>query len=70
MGTRYLRTAPFGQPPLGSSPDANEPLNPGRYQYCAASSMGYYDTVIDPWTLIWIDELNLNWTYLWINASA
>ena len=57
MGTRNLRTAPFGQPPKGNRGTENEVLNPGRYQYCAASSMGYYNSVVDPWTLIWIDEL-------------
>ena len=57
MGTKTIRTAPFGQPPGGHRGTENEPFNPGRYQYGAASSMGYYDTVFDPWTLIWVDEL-------------
>ncbi len=57
MGTKNIRTAPFGQPPKGHNGKENEVLNPGRFQYGAASSMGYYDTVFDPWTLIWIDEL-------------
>ena len=57
MGSRTVRTASFGQPPKGHKGHENEVLNPGRYQYCAASSMGYYDTVFDPWSLVWIDEL-------------
>ena len=57
MSSRIIRTAQFGQPPSGHSGHENEVLNPGRFQYAAASSMGYFDTVFDPWTLIWIDEL-------------
>jgi len=57
MGTKNIRTAPFGQPPSGGKGHENEVLNPGRYQYGSKSSMGYYSTVFDPWTLIWVDEL-------------
>jgi len=57
MGTRNIRTAPFGQPSPGHRGTENEEFNPGRFQYGAASSMGYYDSVVDPWTLIWVDEL-------------
>ena len=58
---REIRTAPFGQPPSGTGGHENEPLNPGRFQYGPASSMGYFGGTVasafDPWTFVWWDEL-------------
>ena len=58
---REIRTAPFGHPPRGSTGNENEVLNPGRYQYCATSSTGYWSNpvlqIFDPWNFVWMDEL-------------
>jgi hypothetical protein len=54
---REIRTATFGQPPNGGNGHENEVLNPGRFQYGPKSTMGYYDSVVDPWTFVWWDEL-------------
>ena len=61
MGIANIRTAPFGHPPAGNAGFENEVLNPGRFQYGAKSTMGYYSGTIsgiaDPWQFVWWDEL-------------
>jgi hypothetical protein len=61
MGIATIRTAPFGNPPAGNAGHENEVLNPGRFQYGAKSTMGYYSGTIsgiaDPWQFVWWDGL-------------
>lgn len=59
MGSKTIRLAPFGHPPAGIGGEENEVLNPGREQFLPKSTMGYYDNVADPWTLVWLDEIDI-----------